>query len=125
MSNAPIQSSPYSEDWSSYRKLVVDTLKRLDDRTLDTFQRLSDLTSRVHLIENNNTFAKDLARIEADVKAVDGRVDDVEDQLLEVTKTLAEQAGSKKVFVWLVGILCSVIGFAASVGVEKFWPGGS
>lgn len=119
-----MQSSPYSEDWSSYRKLVVDTLKRLDDRTLDTFQRLSDLTSRVHLIENNSVF-KDLARQETEIKAVDSRADDIEDQIQEITKTLAEQAGSKKVFVWLVGILCSVVGFVASVGVEKFWPGGS
>lgn len=119
-----MQSSPYSEDWSSYRKLVVDTLKRLDDRTLDTFQRLSDLTSRVHLIENNS-HTRDLGRLENEINAVDGRVDDIDDQLLEITKTLAEQAGSKKVMIWLVGILCSVIGFAANLGVDKFWPGAS
>lgn len=121
MSNTPVQSSPYSEDWSSYRKLVVDTLKRLDDRTLDTFQRLSDLTSRVHVIENNSN----IGRIESDVKAIDKRADDIEADINEIKTTLAEQAGSKKVFVWLVGIICSVIGFAASIGVEKFWPGTS
>lgn len=119
-----MQSSPYSEDWSSYRKLVVDTLKRLDDRTLDTFQRLSDLTSRVHLIENNSTF-RDLGRLGDDVKDVNARIDDIDDILTEINKTLAEQAGSKKVMIWLVGILCSVIGFAANLGVDKFWPGGS
>jgi hypothetical protein len=120
MSNTT-QSSPYSEDWSSYRKLVVDTLKRLDDRTLDIFQRLSDLTSRVNLIEHAG-HDKEIARIEKLVDAVDQRVDDVETIMIELKTKLAGADGAKAVYMWLVGIGCSVVGFLASIAVEKLLP---
>ncbi len=122
MTNIQGQSSPYSEDWSSYRKLVVDTLKRLDDRTLDTFQRLSDLASRVQVIEHSG-HGKELARLEAqlqnEINKMSTKMTDIDDEIEKINDTLSSAAGAQKVLLWVVGVGTGVIGFLANFLFEK------
>lgn len=115
MSNTPMQSSPYSEDWSSYRKLVVDTLKRLDERTMDTYQRVNDLAV------GHAGHEKEIERIELNVDAVESRVDDVESEVDKLKTQYAENSGARAVYMWIIGIGCTIVGFVANVAVEKFF----
>ena len=57
---------PLEEDWSSYRKLVIDTLRRLDERTLGFHESLNELHTRVTLLEKLD-HADELERIDKEL----------------------------------------------------------
>lgn len=62
----PLDQASSIEDWGSYRKLVIDTLRRLDERTLEFHESLSDLHTRVSLIEHND-HSKEIDRLDKEI----------------------------------------------------------
>jgi hypothetical protein len=81
------------ETWGAYRKLIVDTLKRLDDRTMEIYTTQSKHETRLSVIESLDSENK-LKELEEDVETLKGRQ--------------KETDGKKSVIVWLIGGIASI-----------------
>jgi hypothetical protein len=94
-------NAPFAEDWSSYRKLVIDTLRRLDERTLEFSESLNELHTRVSLLEHADDSAE-IDRLDKEMIAL--RVDFFQFKT-KIEADASAIAGSKKTnMIWWGGI---------------------
>jgi len=120
MTNTPVDASSYSEDWSSYRKLVVDTLKRLDDRTMEIYQKFFDLMGRVTALETIDV-DKEISRVEKKIESVETDVEELSDNLEDLKVELGEQKGFRQGATWIIGGIWAIASILLSVGLEKIF----
>lgn len=66
---ATTRDSAPAEDWNSYRKLIIDTLRRLDERTLALNESLQELHTRVTVLEKEDS-KDELARLDKEIIAL-------------------------------------------------------
>ncbi len=95
------------DDWSVYRRLVVDTLKRLDERTaaLHTQQQIDG--NKILLIDNR---LKDLEVLERAVEALSAKIHAINNE--RVT-----EKSVRKIFLSLGAALWSVVTILISAGL--------
>lgn len=77
MSNSTVTNN--IEDWNVYRKLVVDSLKRLDEKTLELHQRLDQQSLKQHTLE---TKASEIDKLHE-------RTDELADRIYTVSQSVA------------------------------------
>lgn len=70
----PINQSTEMDDWSVYRRLVVDTLQRLDERTAELHQHQSTDSNRILLIERR---MPDLDDVENSITNINKAIDNI------------------------------------------------
>jgi hypothetical protein len=117
MTNSPPENAAYSEDWSSYRKLVVDTLKRLDDRTMEMYQRFFDLVGRVSALEGNE---KEIDRLEKAIECVDTKADGIKSDVGTLKVQVAEYKGFKNGAMWIIGGLWAIVAVVGSTFLKQW-----
>lgn len=105
MSNPNLTSE--IDDWSVYRRLVVDTLKRLDERTaaLHTQQQIDG--NKISLIENR---LKDLEEVERNIKSLSSKIHDINNER-------STEKSVRKIFLSLGAALWSVVTILISAGL--------
>ena len=77
-----------SETWGAYRKLVVETLRRLDERTLKMNDTQNKQESRIFVIEQ---------------KRYDDRLDDLDESVATIEKKMSEQKGRQGIIMIIAG----------------------
>ena len=99
------------EDWNVYRKLVVDTLRRLDERTTELHNNFTEARSDIVLLKNRiavmDTIEDNLANIRADIGKINTE--------RNTEKTL------RKVFLIIGGGVWTVITIALSAAIRIVW----
>lgn len=105
MSNPNLTSE--IDDWSVYRRLVVDTLKRLDERTAELHQQQTLDGNKILLIDNR---LKDLDQVEKDIEALNTKVNNIN------TERSTEKS-VRKIFLSLGAALWSVVTIVISAGL--------
>ncbi len=107
MANRPVDPTPFAEDWSSYRKLVVDTLRRLDERTQQIYDDMADLTNRVFILEKSGQ--------DKDIEKLDDRVTKVHDDYLVFKAEVNNKLATSKGALWAIGVGWTAITTIASI----------
>ena len=102
-------SSSDSEEWIAYRKLVIDTLSKLDERSIELYGKMADLTARVNALENSGGSSKEIEYIEASVETLDSRVTAVETNVSSLNTTRAIGAARNDAILWIGGIIWTTI----------------
>lgn len=105
MSNPNLTSE--IDDWSVYRRLVVDTLKRLDERTAELHNQQTIDGNKILLIDNR---LKDLDQVEKDIEALNTKVSNIN------TERSTEKS-VRKVFLIMGAGLWSLVTIAISAGL--------
>jgi hypothetical protein len=82
------------ETWGAYRKLIVDTQKRLDDRTMEIYTTQSKHETRLSVIES----------IE-----IEDKIKDLTTDVEKLKGSKQETDGKKSIIVWLAGGIASII----------------
>jgi predicted RNase H-like nuclease (RuvC/YqgF family) len=96
-----------SEEWVSYRKLVIETLSKLDDRSLELFDRVSEVSGRVTNLEKAinefpNIIEQDVAELREARKENTKRIETLE-------RESASRSGMQKVGTWIVRGLWAIV----------------
>lgn len=77
-----------TETWGAYRKLIVETIRRLDERTLEMHDVQNKQESRIFVIEQKN---------------YDSRLKELEDKLEKITIAMGEDRGRRTIINVLIG----------------------
>lgn len=71
-----------SEEWVAYRKLVIETLSKLDERSLELYDRVADLAGRVTALEKNRSPAQQ------EISNLDDAVDELDTEMKDALKRI-------------------------------------
>lgn len=102
--------TPFTEDWNSYRKLVVDTLRRLDERTLEIYDKMADLSSRVTILEQIDN--------DKELKRLDDRITDLDDNYSDFKTEISDKVSTVKGVIWTLGISWTAITVIAQIVIS-------
>lgn len=105
-----------TEDWSTYRKLVIDTLRRLDARTLEFHDSLSDIKTRIALIERGDP-TDDIDRIDT---LIDSLRDDLNKFKTEIVTKQAADNGSRRAFLFIGAGLLTLLNLIVTAFINGF-----
>lgn len=107
-----------SEEWISYRKLVIETLSKLDDRSLELYDRVADLAARVHVLESAKNSSRDIDLINESLDDLDGDLKSVTSRITVIETELTKKTTISAVFSWIGksmwALLAVAIGAASS-----------
>lgn len=101
---------PTDEDWHSYRKLVVDTLRRLDERTLEIYDDQKGIETRIQLIEKSN-FA-------AEIKNVNVEIKNVRDAFEKFATNIEQKVSMIRGVMWTIAAIWTVVTVLAGIYVQ-------
>lgn len=99
------------EDWNVYRKLVVDTLRRLDERTTELHNNFNEARSDIVLIKNR---IADMDAIESDISTIRKDISSINTER-NTEKTL------RKVFLIIGGGVWTVVTIGLSAAIRIVW----
>ena len=99
-----------TEGWGSYRKLIIDTLRRLDEGTHELAETQNEHDMRILTLENKKT-DEHFIKVEADIKSNN-------EILLGVKKALDSASTQIKLLISIGGLAWTIV-----VAIFAAWMG--
>ena len=110
MATRSVDPTPFAEDWSSYRKLVVDTLRRLDERTIEIYDKMTDLSQRVTILEQNDN--------DKEIERLEDRLTKLDDEYKDFKSEVSDKMSTTKGVLWAFGVGWTAITVIAQIVIS-------